>query len=71
MDNVLVPLSRIPVLGDKVMSEYARELQSRTFRYDNAAARSALGVAFRPLEETIRDGVTSMVDQGFVRPTVR
>lgn len=72
MDHVLVPLSRLPLgLGDRVMSPFARELASREFRYDNSAARETLGVVFRPLAESIHDGVRSMVDQGFATPKKR
>ena len=40
---------------------------------DNSQSREVLGIEYRPLEETIRDSVSSIVDNGFVpaRPVAK
>ena len=36
--------------------------------FANGRAKATLGVTFRPLAETVRDGLTSIVDGGWVKP---
>ena len=71
--NLLVPLSHLPFVGGKIMSEFEREVSNlrRHYRYDNSEARTVLGVDFRPLQVSVEDGVKSMVEQGFAKPRAR
>ena len=68
---VVRALSFVPVVGGYVMSEFERLGMETPIRLANAAARNELGVEFRPLEETVRDGVAAMIDGGFVKPRPR
>ena len=69
LQNVIAPLSRLPIVGKSIMSEFARELSSqRVFKYDNSAARDILGINFRSIETSVKEGVESMVEQGFAKP---
>ena len=68
---VVRALSFVPVVGGYAMSEFERLGMETTVRLANAAARRELGVEFRPLEETVRDGVAAMIDGGFVQPRPR
>ena len=46
---------------------YLRRSLGRRVNIDNARIRTELGVAFRPMSETLVDTVRAMVDLGFVR----
>ena len=64
-------LSRLPVVGPRVMTSHDRQALETVVTFDNRAAKEALGVAFRPLDESVRDGIQSMIDLGFVKPKYR
>ena len=56
-----IPRSRAPQeLGLRVFEE--------TITFSNARAKETLGVAFTPLATTVKDGMTSMVEGGWVKP---
>jgi nucleoside-diphosphate-sugar epimerase len=59
------PLSRLPVVGKKIMNEYQRLAQSTPVHFDNASTKTKLGLQFRPLEVTVKEGIESIVEQGF------
>jgi hypothetical protein len=42
-----------------------REAASTPIHFDNSKARQELGVVFRPLEDTVRDGINSIVGLGY------
>ena len=65
------PLSRLPVLGSSIMDEYQRTAQSTPVQFDNSAARNDLGVDFRALDATVKEGIESIVDQGFATLTLK
>lgn len=71
----LGPLARtllaIPLLWRAMVNEYQRGLLATHFRFDNTRSISVLGITYRPLDETLRDSVTSMVDAGFVKPRMK
>jgi len=54
---------------------YATEFQiamvERALPFSNEKAKSVLGIEFRPLEDTVRDTVQSMVDSGWIKPRKR
>ena len=64
-------LSYVPVVGALAMTEFERLGMETHVRLDSGAATRELGVVFRPLEETVRDGVAAMIDGGFVKPRPR
>ena len=69
MQNVLIPLSRLPIVGSKILTPFQREIQTqRVFKYDNAAAKEVLGVTFRDLDLSVRDAVESLVEGGYAKP---
>ena len=68
MKYLLTPLSMLPLVGRFVLSEFERKAFATPVTFDSSAATATLGVAFRPLEETVRDAVSSMVDSGFAKP---
>jgi hypothetical protein len=53
------------------MTSHDRQALETVVTFDNRAAKEALGVAFRPLDESVRDGIQSMIDLGFVKPKYR
>jgi nucleoside-diphosphate-sugar epimerase len=61
------PLSLLPVVGKMIMSEHERIAQSTPIHVSNKAARNDLGVDFRPLDTTIKEGVESIVEKGFAK----
>ncbi|GMH99044.1 hypothetical protein TrST_g8316 [Triparma strigata] len=65
--KILRPLSRIPLLGGHIMDEYQRVAQSTPIQFSNKAAREELGVDFRSLDVTVKEGIESIVDQGFAK----
>jgi len=40
-------------------------------KYDNSAARNVLGVDFRSIEVSVKDGVESMIEQGYAKPKLK
>eukprot|EP00933_Yihiella_yeosuensis_P036796 TRINITY_DN3059_c0_g1_i2.p1 TRINITY_DN3059_c0_g1~~TRINITY_DN3059_c0_g1_i2.p1 ORF type:complete len:358 (-),score=65.12 TRINITY_DN3059_c0_g1_i2:410-1483(-) len=65
--TLLSALSRIPLVGHLVMSEFQRLCLEQPIQFSNAAAQEVLGIKFRPLEETVRDSARSMVEGGYVK----
>eukprot|EP00301_Raphidiophrys_heterophryoidea_P018569 c3570_g1_i1.p1 GENE.c3570_g1_i1~~c3570_g1_i1.p1 ORF type:complete len:372 (-),score=109.96 c3570_g1_i1:134-1213(-) len=53
------------------VGEFQIAMVERTLPFSNEKARTVLGVQFRPLEETVRDTVTSMIDSGWIKPRRR
>jgi nucleoside-diphosphate-sugar epimerase len=68
---LLAPLSTLPIVGRFVLSEFERKAFVTPISFDSSAATATLGVAFRPLDETVLSAVTSMVDGGFAQPRAR
>jgi len=64
---IMRPLSMVPVIGSYIMSEMERKAQCLPIYFDNTRAKNELGVQFKPLEETIKDGIESMIRQDFAR----
>jgi nucleoside-diphosphate-sugar epimerase len=64
---VLRPLSRLPLVGGMIMNEVQREAQATPVHFSNKAARQDLGVDFRPLDVTVKEGIDSIVDLGFAK----
>ena len=67
--SIARPLSRLPLFGGMIMSEVERLGQSVPIHFSNAAARDTLGVNFRPLDETVKEGIESMVSLDLVKLT--
>ncbi|GMH63137.1 hypothetical protein TL16_g03636 [Triparma laevis f. inornata] len=65
--KILRPLSQIPLIGGNIMDEYQRVGQSTPVHFSNKAAREELGVDFRSLDTTVKEGIESIVDQGFAK----
>ena len=63
-----IALSHVPVVGPKVMTEFQRSIMTTPTNFANVNAKSKLGILFKPLKDTLRDAVRSMVDQGFAKP---
>ena len=61
------PLSRLPIVGRKLMTEYQRVAESTPVNFTNKKARSVLGVDFRPLDVTVKEGIESIVGLGFAK----
>ena len=59
------PLSCLPFVGGKIMNEYQRKAQSTPVHFDNSLTKSKLGFQFRPLEVTVKEGIESIVENGF------
>ena len=59
------PLSQIPIFGSRIMNEYQRKAQSTLVHFDNETTRRELGVEFRSLETTVKEGIESIVEKGF------
>lgn len=51
-----------------LVSPFQEAMATRKFSFSNARLKAELGVSPRPLDDTIRDTVESMVDGGFVKP---
>lgn len=47
------------------------KLFTQHVQYDNSKAKRDLGIDFTPLDISVRDGILSMMDQGFVTPRLR
>lgn len=50
-----------------VASEYQLYFLNAEFKFDGTACESGLGVKYRPLEDSIKATVDSMLDTGFVK----
>ena len=68
---LLVLLSYLPLVGRFVLTPLERSSLTWRERVSNAKAKKVLGMRFRPIEETVRDGVLSVIDQGFAKPKKR
>lgn len=64
-------LLSIPLLWRVLTSEFQRGMYYANFSFDNTKSKSELGVSYRPLNDTLRDSVTSMVEPGFIKPRVK
>lgn len=64
-------LSYIPILGSLILSPLERSALTWTEKISNKKAKTVLKMKFRPIEETIKDGVLSVIDQQFVKPKTR
>lgn len=58
----------VPLLWRVFATDFQLAMMSTRFKFANARSKEELGVTYRPLEETLRDSVTSMVESGFVKP---
>lgn len=56
----------VALLDARMSSAVITGLIERAFWYDNARSREVLGVTYRPIDDTLRDCVQSMLDQGFI-----
>lgn len=53
------------------MASYLRSHLGRVIRYDNAKIRRDLGLAFRPLDDSIRETVADLARRGHVPAATR
>lgn len=51
------------------VDEAAIAMCTRCPQYANSKAKEILGIEYRPLEDTLKETVDSMVSQGFIKPT--
>jgi len=58
----------LPLLWRLFATEFQLGMMTARFKFANSRSKEELGVAYRPLEDTLRDSVTSMVDTGYVKP---
>lgn len=69
------PLSRlliqVPGIWRAVTTEFRRAMFFQRFVVDNGRSKTELGLTYRPLEESLRDSVTSMVDTGYIKPRLK
>lgn len=68
---LLVILSYIPVFGRFVLNPLERSALTWRERLNNEKAKRMLKLKFRPLSETCRDGVISIIEGGYVKPKPR
>ena len=69
-ENIMVvarALSKLPIVGGYIMNEYQRVAQCTPIHFDNTAARTVLGVNFRSLDESVKEGIESIVSLGFAK----
>jgi nucleoside-diphosphate-sugar epimerase len=59
------PLSMLPIVGHKIMNEYQRLAQSTPVQFDNKTTKEKLGLEFRPLDVTVKEGIESIIEKGF------
>lgn len=71
MKFIYIPLSRIPFFGSYIMSEFHRRAFSTPIRFDTTYSKRVLGLSYRPMDDTVRDGVLSMIDAGFAKAKER
>lgn len=71
MRFLYMPLSRLPLVGRAIMSEYQRRAFATPIHFDNAHAKAQLGLTFKPLPTTVCDGVESIVAAGYATPRPR
>lgn len=64
-------LGALPIIGGYVLSDFQRNMMERTVRFSNEKAKEVLGINFMPLEEQVRVTISSMIDNGFVKPRPR
>merc|ERR1712187_981616 len=57
-----------PLIWRIFLNDFRRAMTFQEFKMDNSRAKNLLGLSFRPLDDTLRDTVKSMVDTGFVKP---
>jgi nucleoside-diphosphate-sugar epimerase len=65
--RILRPLSALPVVGGMIMTEVQRKAQCTPIEFSNARATEELGVDFRSLDTTVKEGVESIVELGFAK----
>ena len=69
--SVTRALSQIPLVGSRFMTEVERLATITPIHWDNTVARRDLGVDFRPLDTTIKDGIESIVELGVAKLKLR
>merc|ERR1711972_351548 len=65
---MLQGILELPLLWRMFLSGFKRAMALQQFKLDNTRVKNLLGMSFRPLDDTLRDTVRSMVDPGFVKP---
>jgi nucleoside-diphosphate-sugar epimerase len=73
VNNLLVPLSHLPFVGDSIMTEFQRQISNirRAYKYNNNHAKEKLGMEFRDIRVSVKDGVESMINGGFAKPILK
>lgn len=69
--KLLLFLSYLPIIGAWIMPPMWVSALTWKDRIDNSKAKKELGLKFRPLSETVRDGVMSVIDGGYAKPKKR
>lgn len=64
-------LSYIPLLGNLIMKPFQKTFLSSSYSFQNTKSKEVLKLQYRPLDDTLRDTVTSMVDTGYVKAQTR
>eukprot|EP00930_Biecheleria_cincta_P007558 TRINITY_DN108795_c0_g1_i1.p1 TRINITY_DN108795_c0_g1~~TRINITY_DN108795_c0_g1_i1.p1 ORF type:complete len:384 (+),score=60.88 TRINITY_DN108795_c0_g1_i1:74-1153(+) len=64
---ILQGVLELPLFWRVFLSEFRRAMALQQFKLDNSRVKSLLANSFRPLDDTLRDTVKSMVDTGFVK----
>jgi nucleoside-diphosphate-sugar epimerase len=59
------------IFGSLVLSPLERSALTWREQVSNKKAKQVLGIRFRPIEETIKDGVASVIDGGYAKPKTR
>lgn len=68
---LIMLLSYLPIIGSYVMGSYDRDAIGARVSYDNRKSKKALGIKYRLLKDTLKSGIQSVVDGGFVKPKIR
>ena len=68
---LLVLLSMLPFIGRFILNELERSALTWREKINNRKAKSILGIRFRPLNETVKDGVESIIQGGYAAPKPR
>jgi nucleoside-diphosphate-sugar epimerase len=68
---LLVLLSLIPVIGKFFLTDLQRSALTYREKVSNKKSKTMLKMKYRPLSETVKDGVQSVIDGGYVKPKRR
>jgi hypothetical protein len=68
---LLVLLSMLPLIGGFILNNLERSALTWREKLSNKKAKTMLKIRFRPLNQTVKDGVQSVIDQGFAKPKLR